>query len=140
MKNIRFKYINGKASYDTGEVFFARLDVGASNVDNFLNSIFYLLWFPGYFGFNWNALRDCLRDFFWIKEYKIVIVHDDVPNIDLFSLKIYLDILNDAVLDWENDSEHELEVVFQEKNRETIERLLEEKWNDEFNVTPKIKL
>ena len=35
--------------------------------------------FPEYYGKNWDALLDCLRDFSWITERKIVILHRDVP-------------------------------------------------------------
>jgi len=65
-----FKFSDGSVSYDTGEVFFARLDPLIANTDELLRSLYYLLWFPGYFGFNWNALEDCLSDLDWINEKK----------------------------------------------------------------------
>lgn len=119
-----FRFIDGSASYDTSEVFFARLDPLISNTDELLRSLYYLLWFPGYFGFNWNALEDCLRDFNWIKEEKIIIVHDALPNISNNDLKIYLEILRDTVLDWYSYEQHTLEVVFQKRDREHITNIL----------------
>ncbi|RRZ86351.1 barstar family protein [Erwinia sp. 198] len=119
-----FRFTDGPASYDTGEVFFARLDPLISNTDELLKSLYYLLWFPGYFGFNWNALEDCLRDFDWINEEKIIIVHDVLPNISRNDLKIYLEILRDTVLDWYGYEQHTLEVVFQEKDRDYITNIL----------------
>lgn len=119
-----FKFINGSASYDTGKVFFARLDPTISNTDELLKSLYYLLWFPGYFGLNWNALEDCLSDFEWINENKVVIAHDKLPNIPDNELKIYLEILRDVVLDWDNYEQHHLEVVFQEKDKEFIQAIL----------------
>jgi len=119
-----FKFIDGPASYDTGEVFFARLDPLISNSDDLLKSLYYLLWFPGYFGFNWNALEDCLRDFEWINEEKIIIVHDVLPNISSNDLKLYLEILRDTILDWYGNEHHTLEVVFQEKDRDYITNIL----------------
>jgi hypothetical protein len=78
--------------------------------------------FPDYFGANWDALHDCLCDFSWISERKIVIIHDDVPllssMVDCFN---YLDGLRIAVDDWmENEGAkrnkmsiaHQLLVVF----------------------------
>ncbi|MBL0906790.1 barstar family protein [Pectobacterium carotovorum] len=108
----------------TMKSFFVRLDPLISSADEFLKSMYYLLWFPGYFGFNWNSLYDCLRDFEWISYTKIVIEHDSLPNIPDFELKIYLEILRDAVIDWEKDESHQLEVVFYEKNRMRIYNIL----------------
>uniref|UniRef100_UPI00053A84EF barstar family protein n=1 Tax=Yersinia wautersii TaxID=1341643 RepID=UPI00053A84EF len=66
-----FKFKSHSVSYDTGEVFFIRVDPLISNSDELLKALYYSLWFPGYFGFNWNSLYDCLRDFDWISYYKI---------------------------------------------------------------------
>ncbi|AIR07376.1 MULTISPECIES: barstar family protein [Cedecea] len=119
-----FKFVDGPASYNTGEVFFARLDPLIASTDELLNSIYYLLWFPGYFGFNWNALEDCLSDFCWITEKKIIIVHDRLPNIPSDDLKVYLEILMDVAMDWMGHEQHVLEVIFQEKDRENIKKIL----------------
>lgn len=119
-----FKFSDGSVSYDTGEVFFARLDPLIANTDELLRSLYYFLWFPGYFGFNWNALEDCLSDLDWINEKKIVIVHDNLPNIPSEDLNIYIKILKDVVLDWKNDEQHTLEVIFQEKDRDYITNIL----------------
>ena len=108
---LNFKFIEGSASYNTAEVFFARIDPTIASTDELLKSIYYLLWFPGYFGFNWNALEDCLTDFNWLSESKIVIAHDNIPKIDERDLQIYLDILNSSVLDWKQNDQHDLEVV-----------------------------
>jgi hypothetical protein len=83
--------------------------------------LYHLLAFPGYFGFNWDALSDCLRDFHWIDEKIIVIVHDELPNIPVAELKIYLDILCDAVIDWKPGEAHSLKVVFNSKDIVRIE-------------------
>jgi hypothetical protein len=87
-------------------------------------SVYYLLWFPGYFGFNWNALYDCLRDLDWISEHKVMIVHESLPCIPDSDLRIYLEVLKDCILDWVNDEKHQLEVYFNEKDQGEIERLL----------------
>jgi len=119
-----FKFSRGPVSYDTSEVFFARLDPKIASTDELLKSIYYLLWFPGYFGFNWNALDDCLRDFHWINENKIVIVHDNLPGIPDRDLKIYIEILKDAVMDWRKDDRHILEVIFQDKDMPYVANVL----------------
>ena len=59
-----------------------------------------------------DALSDCLRDLSWIGNYKVVIVHSDVPNIEAHELRAYLEVLDDAVSDWKGDETHSLEVFF----------------------------
>ncbi len=83
--------------------------------------------FPDYFGRNWDALLDCLRDFSWIKQRRIIIVHEDLPLANHREvLHAYLGILETAVKDWSEPRggrfveppdhwrfvEHELVVVF----------------------------
>ncbi|EGS2004537.1 hypothetical protein I8I78_002011 [Enterobacter cloacae] len=92
--------------------------------EELLKSLYYLLWFPGYFGFNWDALYDCLRDLSWLPCRKIMLLHDSLPQIPKIDLQIYLEILRDSVLDWVNDEEHELEVVFLASERSLVESLV----------------
>ncbi len=119
-----FKFKSHSVSYDTGEVFFIRVDPLISNSDELLKALYYSLWFPGYFGFNWNSLYDCLRDFDWISYYKIIIEHDSLPSIPDSDLKTYLEILRDSVVDWHGDEFHQLEVVFSEHDRARIMNIL----------------
>ena len=83
------KYYESMPSYSAAEVFYVRVDPGISVPDELLKALYYLLWFPGYFGFNWDALYDCLNDFEWIPA-KIVVVHERLPNFVDEDLKIYL--------------------------------------------------
>jgi hypothetical protein len=91
--------------------------------------------FPACFGFNWDALLDCLRDFSWANQKRIVITHDDLPLLnDQKELRVYLEILETAVNDWEKVGEgpfveppeempfieHELLVVFPASVESTI--------------------
>ena len=57
--------------------------------------------FPAYFGQNWDAFLDCLRDLSWVKERNIVIEHAGLPleKSPIESL-IYLQILEAAIDSW----------------------------------------
>ncbi len=68
--------------------------------------------FPDYFGNNWNALYDCLCDFHWIKEKKIILVHEGIPNIEKKEFGTYLKILLEASSGWKSYEEHILEIIF----------------------------
>jgi RNAse (barnase) inhibitor barstar len=106
------------------DAFYACLDRSIYKKEQLLEALYELLCFPGYFGFNWDALNDCLNDLSWIRERRIVLEHAELPNIPEFELKIYLEILRDAVISWEADGEHHFEVVFRELDRNRVIALL----------------
>lgn len=120
-----FKFVDIPPSYDAAEVFYVRIDPSIGIVEELIRALYYLLWLPGYFGFNWDALYDCLRDLSWIPCHKIVLVHVALPELPREDLQVYLEILRDAVFDWVGDEGHEIEVVFRETDRLTVEDLLE---------------
>ena len=79
------------------------------------------LGFPDYFGCNWDALDDCLRDFGWVPAGKrIVIVHEGLPLRDADQRRTYLDVLQRAVAAWPPGEAHELLAVFPTKFRAAI--------------------
>src|SRR5713101_8351088 len=78
---------------------------------------------PDYFGGNWEALEECLKDLSWIPEKRVVIVHEDVPVLSPKDAWTYLAILSRAALDWKDADEHVLEVVFPK----SAEKILREK-------------
>jgi len=119
-----FKFMEALPSYDAAEVFYVRIDLAISTVEELMNAYYYLLWLPGYFGFNWDGLFDCLRDLRWIPCKKIVLVHASIPKLSKKDLRVYLEVLRDSILDWQNDEEHELEVVFRTADKATLEELL----------------
>ena len=89
--------------------------------------------FPSYFGLNWDGLSDCLRDFHWITQRKIAVVHSDVPlQISPGDCKIYLEILSDAVHDWRSSAaaippsspEHDFQVVFPAASEKSVREIL----------------
>lgn len=122
-RNVPFTF--GPVGFDTSEVFYARLCPGIYNSEQLLQSLYQLLRLPGYFGFNWNALNDCLTDFSWIRERRIVLEHAGLPKIPEAELRIYLEILRDAVVDWTDEDDHCFEVVFNEHDRDRVVELLQ---------------
>ena len=103
------------------------LVVHLSNIqteDDLLDKLNIHLIFPSYFGFNYNALYDCLSDFHWLKQYRIIIVHDDMPNLDDQTLKIYTKVLYDAINNWKEGEEHTFDVVFPKQYEQKIESLI----------------
>lgn len=115
----------GSSGFDTSEVFYARLRTDIYKTEQLLQALYQLLWLPGYFGFNWDALHDCLTDFSWIRERKVVLEHAGLPNISEVELKIYLEILRDAVVDWKEGGDHCFEVVFNAQDRNRVLELLQ---------------
>ncbi|MGJ4748471.1 barstar family protein, partial [Leptospira sp. SA-E8] len=71
----------GSSGFDTNEVFYAHLRADIYKTEQLLQALYQLLWLPGYFGFNWDALHDCLTDFSWIRERTVVLEHAALPNI-----------------------------------------------------------
>ena len=111
--------------FDTSEVFYARLCPEIHKSEQLLQALYQLLWLPGYFGFNWNALYDCLTDFSWIREKRVVLEHARLPDIPEAELKIYLEVLRDAVVDWKEEDAHCFEVVFNGHDRERVVEMLQ---------------
>ncbi len=91
----------------------ARIPAGIETAEKLIDALDVNLGFPDYFGRNWDALDECIRDLNWLAPVQVVIDHDDVPlKNDLERLEIYLSILYDAVDHWERRKEHKLIVIF----------------------------
>src|SRR6187455_2351764 len=107
------KFLNNPQSFNSETDFVVHLR-GIKNKNELFKQLSIKLQLPEYFGFNWDALHECLRDFSWIKNQKIIIVHDDIPKLNENELSTYLEVLFDAVIDWKEGEVKSLEVVFPE--------------------------
>ena len=86
--------------------------VGCSSRDELFNAFKEQLGFPDYFGGNWDAFSDALRDLSWIDYKRIVLRHSGKPLVDRNDLRVYLTVLIECITDWERDDRHELVAVF----------------------------
>lgn len=102
----------------------AKVPAGISNTEGLFQALYDVLKLPGYFGFNWNALSDCLRDFHWINSFNVILQHTDLPRIPSTDLCLYLEILAEAKVDWKTSKSHSLKVVFPIETRESILSLI----------------
>ena len=67
---------------------------------------------PDYFGSNWDALSDCLRDFSWVESGEVILVHRDLPELPRGDLVHYLSVLAEAIESWRSTGESRFRVVF----------------------------
>ena len=71
------------------------------------------LQFPSYFGNNWDALEECLRDLSWLPTGDIEIHHRDIPlPPGSQDRRIYLQILEAASAFWATSNVRRFESVF----------------------------
>ena len=123
-RTVPFTFIQ-QADYDDPDAFVARIRADVSTKDELLRRLAEALRFPDYFGHNWDALSDCLRDLSWLRTHRIILQHEDLPiMLEASELKTYLEILSYCVKDWRPGEEHELVVVFPEQSYEKIKALL----------------
>lgn len=122
--NLNFSFVSDVPSYDTAKVFLLNLDPDICRADELLRALYYGLWLPSYFGFNWDALYDSLSDLAWIPQKKLVILHAKLPSLPEADTRIYLEVLCDAAQKVATSGQRILEVIFPESDRSEIERLL----------------
>lgn len=108
----------------TSPVLMAEMPRGIATKAALIDELYKALRLPEYFGENWDALEECIRDFSWLPPGIVVLKHDELPLAsDVANLKCYLAILSDAVKMWAQSRERELVVVFPPENRAAVEWL-----------------
>jgi len=115
-----FVFDPGILNLDPARDFIAKIPTGIDTKETLLAAVGSALRFPEYFGGNWDALSDLLRDLSWIKYRRVILLHQEVPRLDRQTLSTYLAILGDAVKNWKPHDDHELVVVFPRDAREII--------------------
>ena len=81
--------------------------------------------FPDYFGGNWDAFEECLRDLSWLPKGSVVrIVHEGHPfRIDSGELRTYLEILQ-GVASGAGENTIKVRVQFSRRHQRALERVL----------------
>lgn len=115
-----FSFDLSELNLDLKGDFIARIPSGLVKENQLFQALNRGLELPDYFGNNWDALDECLRDLCWIKRRRVVILHEDLPALDRGSLVSYLDLLSYCVRDWKPGEDHELVVAFPPNTRAAV--------------------
>jgi RNAse (barnase) inhibitor barstar len=108
----KFPHDVAQLHVDVGNDFIATMPTGLDSRRKLFDALRTQLQLPDYFGNNWDALSDVLKDLSWIKPRRVIILHQDFPKLDAKTMEGYLDVLSDAAQDWKSGEDHELVVVF----------------------------
>jgi RNAse (barnase) inhibitor barstar len=119
-----FSFEPSKIEIDPEADFIMQVPAGVTKKDELLEAFRRGLSLPDYFGYNWDSLDECLRDLAWIKRRRVIIIHQDLPQLDAKQLEAYLEVLADSARDWKPGEDHELIVAFPEELQEAITTIL----------------
>lgn len=93
------------------------------NENDLYNEYYNQLHFP-YFGFNWDALYDCLRDLEWIGDNNVIVTHGRVERWESSMLNTYIEIIVDTCNTWTIWGEpHKITFIFQDEDKDRINRI-----------------
>lgn len=101
----------------------ASVRAGIRSKQELMDAVFEALRLPDYFGDNWDALEECIRDLSWMPPGPVVLVHHDLPIAnDRSGASTYLSILRDAALKWRTQTQEDrlLIVLFPEAVRQEV--------------------
>lgn len=111
-KTSSFEFIDSPSRGASGEEFVIEVSRGLQSKCDLLKTWAVAGRFPDYFGGNWDAFLDCLRDFVWISEKRIIVINSDVPLPDHpEDCGTYSEILREAVNDWTSSASLSNDVV-----------------------------
>jgi hypothetical protein len=118
-----FTYGNDSAS--RGAVVCAAIPANIATKQELFTTLATQLSFPDYFGENWDAFHECVRDLSWLPAGPVVLIHADVPLVnDVPNARAYVAILDSTVRKMSKSKGHPLSIVFPIRFRAQIEWLL----------------
>lgn len=123
---MNFRYLNESPHVFLDGVFFVQVDPGITDKTDLFNFYYRAMWFPGYFGFNWDAMYDFLCDISWIKKRRILIIHNGLPGMEVNDMGKYFSVLNDVCDSWngKNHSLHDFQVYFDFADKDVVEKFI----------------
>ncbi|MCL2598204.1 MAG: barstar family protein [Paludibacter sp.] len=96
--------------------------------EELLNEYYIKLKFPSYFGFNWDALYDCLAYMENIQQKNVIIYHNALPQLNDNDMKIYLKILKDSSGEWIGmdwcANNHTINIYFSMQDYDKVQQLI----------------
>ena len=94
-----FLFVDDPEAFEADGALVVRIPAGARGKEKLLGALAGKLRFPAYFGRNWDALDECLRDLSWLGgRGRVVIVHEGLPfSPSSANMATYRSILADAV-------------------------------------------
>ncbi len=114
-----------KLSEDGAHVFVAGIPASIRSKQKLLRTLAKELQLPAYFGHNWDALEECLRDLSWLPDGKIQIQHHDLPlSPGSPDRQMYLQVLRAAELHCQEGGSRLLICQFPAETREEALLLL----------------
>jgi len=124
-KNAEFYFIEKQEDISNkSDAYFVTIINDNFSEEDLLNEYYTKFKFP-YFGFNWDALEDCLRDLDWIEQINVIVYHERLPALNQRDMETYLDILRGTVAHWKQYEEHIFEVYFKMQDYEKVQKLIE---------------
>ncbi len=118
------RFVEDLTNVDLSDARVVRIPAGLLRKRDLLTILARGLSFPGYFGWNWDALEECLCSLTWIEHpRRIVLIHEGLPfQPDWDNRATYLSILKAAVAASGPNQAHELIAVFPEQCRDEVLR------------------
>jgi hypothetical protein len=109
-----FEYLDDISGFRAPDSFVAVLGGRLRRKADLLRALAIGLKFPDYFGWNWDALDECMRDLSWLPDPGgVVLAHKQLPLDDDQQRRTYVDILKGALVAHEGS----LRVIFPKATR-----------------------
>ena len=94
--------VNNPNQFRDSTAFVVRLPRGIRSKHKLFAILADKLRFPTYFGWNWDACEELLRDLSWLPGQPIVIVHEDLPfGAGGENRPLYEQLIRDVALHWQ---------------------------------------
>lgn len=123
-QSTKFRFVADPVRFRPEGSHVGHVPAGVSGKEQLMLALEEALRLPDYFGRNWDALSDCLRDLSWLPPGRINLVHDALPDLSPKDLRTYVDVLATGMADWKPQESYELVVLFPERDRHRIPELL----------------